>query len=476
MLTAVTGVAGSGKSSLIEGVFLPDHPEAIVIDQSPVGTTSRGNPATYSGVMDELRKAFAAANKVDAGLFSFNSKGACETCNGTGVIYTDLAFLDGVRTPCEACGGRRFKDEVLAYTLDGRNVSEVLAMTVAEALEAFDRREIARRLQAMSDVGLDYLTLGQPLSTLSGGECQRLKLASELHRQGNVYVLDEPTTGLHMSDTGHAARDARPARRRREHRHRDRAQPRRDPERGLDHRPRARGRLPRRPCCCSAARPASSWATRPRSPRSSSGGMRRRSPEQAPRYTRSLPWTTSTATTSSSTTGAPTTSGCWSRRRASFEGANPLCGDRITMQLTVDDGVVTEVGFTGRGCAISQASASLLTDEIKGKPVGDVAALRGDGPAGPAGDRHQPGAPQVRDALVRLAPAPARRGRRQAARRRNPPDRRLRPWRKSYEELLREARTEIPEVTAAEADALRRAGGVVLVDVREPHRVGRRAT
>ena len=203
MLTAITGVAGSGKSSLIEGVFLPDHPEAIVIDQSPVGTTSRGNPATYSGVMDELRKAFAAANKVDAGLFSFNSKGACETCNGTGVIYTDLAFLDGVRTPCEACGGRRFKDEVLGYTLDGRNVSEVLALTVAEALEAFDQREILRRLQAMSDVGLDYLTLGQPLSTLSGGECQRLKLASELHRQGNVYVLDEPTTGLHMSDTGH---------------------------------------------------------------------------------------------------------------------------------------------------------------------------------------------------------------------------------------------------------------------------------
>ena len=203
VLTAITGVAGSGKSSLIEGVFLPEHPEAIVIDQSPVGTTSRGNPATYSGVMDELRKAFAAANKVDAGLFSFNSKGACETCNGTGVIYTDLAFLDGVRTPCEACGGRRFKDEVLGYTLDGRNVSEVLGLTVAEALEAFDRREIRRRLQALSDVGLEYLTLGQPLSTLSGGECQRLKLASELHRKGNIYVLDEPTTGLHMSDTGH---------------------------------------------------------------------------------------------------------------------------------------------------------------------------------------------------------------------------------------------------------------------------------
>src|SRR5918993_219129 len=203
VLTAITGVAGSGKSSLIEGVFLPEHPEAIVIDQSPVGTTSRGNPATYSGVMDELRKAFASANKVDAGLFSFNSKGACEHCKGTGVIYTDLAFLDGIRTPCEVCEGRRFKDEVLRYTLDGRNVSEVLAMTVAEALGSFSQKEIARKLQAMSDVGLDYLTLGQPLSTLSGGECQRIKMASELHRKGNIYVLDEPTTGLHMSDTDH---------------------------------------------------------------------------------------------------------------------------------------------------------------------------------------------------------------------------------------------------------------------------------
>jgi excinuclease ABC A subunit len=199
----VTGVAGSGKSSLIDGVFLPQHPEAIVIDQSAVGTTSRSNPATYTGVMDDVRKAFAAANKVDAGLFSFNSKGACENCKGSGVIYTDLAFLDGIKTPCEICEGRRFKDEVLEYMLDGRNVSEVLGLTVAQALESFTQREIVRKLQAMSDVGLDYLTLGQPLSTLSGGECQRIKLASELHRKGNIYVLDEPTTGLHMSDIGH---------------------------------------------------------------------------------------------------------------------------------------------------------------------------------------------------------------------------------------------------------------------------------
>ena len=203
VLTVVTGVAGSGKSSLIDEVFLPEHPEAVAIDQSPVGTSTRSNPATYTGVMDDIRKAFAAANRVDAGLFSFNSKGACENCNGSGVIYTELSFLGGVKTPCEICEGRRFKDEVLRYTLDGRNVAEVLALTVAQAIEAFTQRDILRKLRAMSDVGLDYLTLGQPLSTLSGGECQRIKMASELHKKGNIYVLDEPTTGLHMSDTSH---------------------------------------------------------------------------------------------------------------------------------------------------------------------------------------------------------------------------------------------------------------------------------
>jgi excinuclease ABC A subunit len=168
-----------------------------------VGTSTRSNPATYTGVMDDVRKVFAAANRVDAGLFSFNSKGACENCKGSGVIYTDLAFLDGVRSPCEVCHGLRFKDEVLAYQLDGKSISDVLALTVGDALTFFTQPAIVRKLEAMRDVGLHYLTLGQPLNTLSGGECQRIKLASELHKGGSVYVLDEPTTGLHMSDVSH---------------------------------------------------------------------------------------------------------------------------------------------------------------------------------------------------------------------------------------------------------------------------------
>jgi len=203
VLTVVTGVAGSGKSSLINQVFLSQHPEAIMIDQSAVGTSTRSNPATYTGIMDDVRKAFAEVNKVSASLFSFNSKGACENCQGLGVLYTDLAFLSGVKTPCEICGGKRFKDEVLAYKLNGKSITDVLAMTVQQSLEFFDIKEIVRKLQAMNDVGLDYLTLGQPLSTLSGGECQRIKLASELHKNGSIYIMDEPTTGLHMSDISH---------------------------------------------------------------------------------------------------------------------------------------------------------------------------------------------------------------------------------------------------------------------------------
>jgi len=200
VLAVVTGVAGSGKSSLINEAFLAQHPEAVVIDQSAIGASTRSNPATYTGVMDDIRKAFAAANKVDAGLFSFDSKGACEACNGSGVVYTDLGYLAVFKSPCETCQGRRFKDEVLEYELDGKSISDVLALTVDQALEFFSRKEIVRKLEAMRDVGLGYLTLGQPLSTLSGGECQRIKLASELHKDGSVYVMDEPTTGLHMSD------------------------------------------------------------------------------------------------------------------------------------------------------------------------------------------------------------------------------------------------------------------------------------
>lgn len=202
VLTVVTGVAGSGKSSLIHHAFLPAHPQAVVIDQSAVGTSSRSNPATYTGMMDLIRKAFAAANQVDASLFSFNSKGACENCQGTGVIYTDLAFLEGVKTPCEVCEGKRYKEAVLAYQLNGKSISEVLNMTVRDASSFFTAKDISKKLDTMIEVGLEYLTLGQPLSTLSGGECQRIKLASELHKKGTIYVMDEPTTGLHLSDVG----------------------------------------------------------------------------------------------------------------------------------------------------------------------------------------------------------------------------------------------------------------------------------
>ena len=203
VLTVVTGVAGSGKSSLIHEAFLAAHPDAIVVDQSAVGVSTRSNPATYTGIMDDVRKAFATANKVNAALFSFNSKGACENCQGLGVVYVDLTFLESVKLPCEVCEGRRFKDEVLAYKLDGKSISDVLEMTVDQALEFFNRKEVRPKLQAMSDVGLGYIRLGQPLSTLSGGECQRIKLASELHKKGSIYVMDEPTTSLHMSDIEH---------------------------------------------------------------------------------------------------------------------------------------------------------------------------------------------------------------------------------------------------------------------------------
>lgn len=202
VLTVVTGVAGSGKSTLINEVFLAQHPDALVIDQSRVTANSRSAPATYTGMMDDIRQAFAKANRVSASLFSFNSTGSCPNCNGLGVVYTDLAFMEGISTTCELCEGKRFKAEVLAYHLRGKSISEVLEMTTEEALAFFSEKKVRAVLQAMNDVGLGYLKLGQPLSTVSGGEGQRLKLATELHKQGSVYVMDEPTTGLHLSDIG----------------------------------------------------------------------------------------------------------------------------------------------------------------------------------------------------------------------------------------------------------------------------------
>lgn len=202
VLTVVTGVAGSGKSTLINEVFLTQRPDALAIDQSRVTANSRSAPATYIGIMDEIRQAFARANQVSASLFSFNSAGSCPNCNGLGVVYTDLAFMEGIVSTCEICEGKRFKSEVLVYRLRGKTISDVLDMTAEEALAFFTEKKTRAVLQAMNDVGLSYLRLGQPLSTMSGGEGQRLKLASELHKQGSVYVMDEPTTGLHLSDIG----------------------------------------------------------------------------------------------------------------------------------------------------------------------------------------------------------------------------------------------------------------------------------
>lgn len=202
VLTVVTGVAGSGKSTLINEVFLNQHPNAIVIDQSRVTANSRSAPATYTGIMDDIRQTFAKANGVSASLFSFNSTGSCDNCNGLGLVYTDLAFMEGISSTCEICEGKRFKAEVLEYQLRGKSISDVLDMTAEEALDFFNEKKIKPVLQAMNDVGLSYLKLGQPLSTISGGEGQRLKLATELHKKASVYVMDEPTTGLHRSDIG----------------------------------------------------------------------------------------------------------------------------------------------------------------------------------------------------------------------------------------------------------------------------------
>lgn len=204
VLVAVTGVAGSGKSSLIHG-SLAKREGVITVDQGAIKGSRRSNPATYTSLLDPIRKAFAKVNGVKPGLFSANSEGACPTCNGAGVIYTDLAMMAGVTSPCEDCEGKRFQPGVLEYKLGGQDISEVLAMPVDEALPFFSEGDAktpaaAKILQHLHDVGLGYITLGQPLTTLSGGERQRLKLATHMSEKGGIYILDEPTTGLHLAD------------------------------------------------------------------------------------------------------------------------------------------------------------------------------------------------------------------------------------------------------------------------------------
>jgi excinuclease UvrABC ATPase subunit len=204
VLVVITGVAGSGKSSLINSSV--SRREGVVsVDQAPIRGSRRSNPATYTKLLDPIRKAFAKENDVKPALFSANSEGACPACNGAGVIYTDLAMMAGVATTCEECEGKRFGASVLEYTLGGKDISQVLAMSVSEATAYFAAEDSAvpaaqKILSRLSDVGLGYLTIGQPLTTLSGGERQRLKLATHMASHGGVYVLDEPTSGLHLAD------------------------------------------------------------------------------------------------------------------------------------------------------------------------------------------------------------------------------------------------------------------------------------
>lgn len=200
VLTCITGVAGSGKSSLIHECFAKQHPEAIVIDQSPIGKSSRANPATYIGVFDLIRKEFASATGTDSSLFSFNSKGACNKCNGQGVINFELHFLDSVKTVCDECEGKRYHSDVLQLKYHNHSIADVLDMPVNQAMQFFNVSKINKHLKLLQDVGLGYLRLGQSLSTLSGGESQRLKIAVQLCQESHIYIMDEPTTGLHMSD------------------------------------------------------------------------------------------------------------------------------------------------------------------------------------------------------------------------------------------------------------------------------------
>jgi excinuclease UvrABC ATPase subunit len=204
VLVVVTGVAGSGKSSLIHG-SVSGRDGVVSIDQTAIRGSRRSNPATYSGLLDFIRAAFAKANGVKPALFSANSEGACPACNGAGVIYTDLGMMAGVTTVCEECEGRRFQSSVLEYRLGKLNIADVLDLSVDEAMRFFAKGPASTPaahaiLERMVDVGLGYLRLGQPLTTLSGGERQRLKLATQMGEEGGVYVLDEPTTGLHLAD------------------------------------------------------------------------------------------------------------------------------------------------------------------------------------------------------------------------------------------------------------------------------------
>jgi excinuclease UvrABC ATPase subunit len=204
VLCVLTGVAGSGKSSLVQG-SVAGREGVVVVDQAPIRGSRRSNPATYTGLLDPVRKAFAKANGVRPALFSANSEGACPTCNGIGVVYTELGFLQTMASTCEECEGRRFQASVLDYTLGGKNIADVLGMSVAEAEQHFADGEAAtpaahKVLGHLVDVGLGYVSLGQPLTTLSGGERQRLKLATHLGQKGGILVLDEPTTGLHLAD------------------------------------------------------------------------------------------------------------------------------------------------------------------------------------------------------------------------------------------------------------------------------------
>jgi excinuclease UvrABC ATPase subunit len=204
VLVVVTGVAGSGKSSLIHG-SVSDREGVVTVDQGAIRGSRRSNPATYTGLLEPIRKAFAKANGVKPALFSANSEGGCSTCNGAGVIFTELGPMATVESPCEECEGRRFKAEVLEHTLGGKDIAEVHEMSVVAALEHFSDGEAripaaAKILERLVDVGLGYLSIGQPLTTLSGGERQRLKLATQMGEKGDVYILDEPTTGLHLAD------------------------------------------------------------------------------------------------------------------------------------------------------------------------------------------------------------------------------------------------------------------------------------